>query len=118
MKNPPTGTFLDWIADRFVNRHDESNNVDFVQRLRREAVEHNVVGAALSENEDFYHLVKVGGPHMDGTWSYQIRRIGQPGGFGGLLYMTDKQAEDLGNQLEAPVLMFTDLDTSTDYGLV
>jgi hypothetical protein len=29
--------FLNWIADRFVNVHGESENVDFVQRLRRTA---------------------------------------------------------------------------------
>ena len=118
MKNPPTADFLDWVADRLVHQHGESPNVDFVQRLRAEATEHRVVAAALDENDDFYHLVKIGGPHMDGTHSYHIHRVGKPGGFGGLLYMNDKQAEDLGNQLEAPVLMFTDLDTSTDYGLV
>lgn len=27
--------FLNWIADRFVNVHGESENVDFVIRLRR-----------------------------------------------------------------------------------
>lgn len=27
--------FLHWIADRFVNIHGESPNVDFVQRLRQ-----------------------------------------------------------------------------------
>ena len=26
--------FLNWIADRFVNRYGESENVDFVQKLR------------------------------------------------------------------------------------
>ena len=26
---------LNWIADRFVNVHGESENVDFVQRLRK-----------------------------------------------------------------------------------
>jgi hypothetical protein len=29
--------FLDWLADRLVSVYDESPNVDFVQRLRREA---------------------------------------------------------------------------------
>jgi len=27
--------FLNWIADRFVHVHGESENVDFVQRLRK-----------------------------------------------------------------------------------
>lgn len=26
--------FLNWVADRFVNVHGESENVDFVQKLR------------------------------------------------------------------------------------
>lgn len=29
--------FLDWVADRLVNVYGESENVDFVQRLRQEA---------------------------------------------------------------------------------
>lgn len=31
--------FLNWIADRFVNVHGESENVDFVRRLRKMANE-------------------------------------------------------------------------------
>lgn len=31
--------FLNWIADRFVNVHGESPNVDFVQKLRRIAID-------------------------------------------------------------------------------
>lgn len=31
--------FLNWVADRFVNVHGESENVDFVRRLRKMASE-------------------------------------------------------------------------------
>jgi len=29
------GEFLNWVADRFVNRYNEDENVDFVLALRR-----------------------------------------------------------------------------------
>lgn len=29
--------FLNWVADRFVHAHGESENVDFVRRLRKMA---------------------------------------------------------------------------------
>ena len=35
--NPPLPDFLRWIADRFVHVYDESENVDFVQALKRHA---------------------------------------------------------------------------------
>lgn len=37
--NTPVPAFLLWAADRFVNVHDESPNVDFVQTLRERALQ-------------------------------------------------------------------------------
>lgn len=38
-RDPPLSRFLDWLADRLVFVYGESENVDFVRRLRYEADE-------------------------------------------------------------------------------
>ena len=50
--------FLNWIADRFVNVYGESENVDFVQRLRKIAL----AAEAAQEPEWMQHIGEVGKP--------------------------------------------------------
>lgn len=104
-----TPDFLDWVANRFVNVHDESPNVDFVQRLREEAAKARLFIEELSKNTDFYELVKIDGPFMDGTCSYVLQRNEGPGGFGAHIYLLPEHAADLIRQLDAAVQLATDL---------
>ena len=42
--------FLNWIADRLVNKYGESENVDFIIRLRKEASLRQPSQVGMSEN--------------------------------------------------------------------
>lgn len=106
-----TPEFLDWVADRFVHVDGESPNVDFVLRLREEADKARLFTEELAKNANFYELVKLDGPHMDGTYTYILQRSEGPGGFGVHMFLLEDAADDLARQLDAAVQLATDLAT-------
>jgi len=44
--------FLNWLADRLTHVYGESENVDFVQRLRKMAISHLELGMTVTIPQD------------------------------------------------------------------
>jgi len=108
MANPPTPVFLFWLVDRLVHVYGESENVDFVRRLRHEAARAKTLRTNLAQNQDTYQLHDSGEVAMDGTHAYLLQRRGKPGKLGSKLWLTGQQADDLSRQLDAPIDYFND----------
>jgi hypothetical protein len=109
--NPRTPTFLNWVADRFVFRHSESPNVDFVMRLRHEAARAQTLLTNLSVNHCTYMLIRTDDPSTAGppprhVYVLQDRSTMQV--VNTKLRLTDQQAEDIARQLDASVDYFND----------
>ena len=100
----PTPAFLNWCADRLVRLGGESENVDFIRKLRHEAAKAKTLIDNLSRNEETYQLFKTDEVTMGGTHAYLLaRRGGKPGKIGSKLFLTEQQADDLSRQLDAPI---------------
>lgn len=99
----PTGVFLNWCADRLVLLGGESENVDFIQRLRHEAARAQTLHANLSQNEETYVLVDTGEVNLSGMHAYMLQRRGKVGKLGTKLWLTKRQFDDLSRQLDAPI---------------
>jgi hypothetical protein len=114
MDNPSTAVFLTWLVERLVNVYGESENVDFVHRLRKEAHRAQTLRTNLSANTRTYHLVNVCGdfhdPHDDSdhTCAYALMVNGSTAAIKTELRLTDQQANDLARQLDASVDYFND----------
>jgi hypothetical protein len=114
MDNPPTAVFLEWIAQRLVHHYGESEQTDFVQRLRKEAHRAQTLRTNLAMNARTYHLVNVCGdfhdPHDDSdhTCAWTLMTNGDTQVIKTELRLTDQQANDLSRQLDAPVDYFND----------
>jgi hypothetical protein len=110
VRNPRTPVFLDWVADRFVHVIGESENVDFVMRLRHEARKAQTLIANLSVNERTYQLHMTADPPTvssgKGTYELHCRITGIP--IASKLYLTEQQAGDLARQLDACIDYFND----------
>jgi hypothetical protein len=110
VRNPRTPVFLNWVADRFVNIHDESENVDFVMRLRHEARKAQTLMANLSANHHTYQLFMTGEePVGDGELGdYVLKSRGSDQIVKSHLQLTSQQAGDLARQLDACIDYFND----------
>ena len=109
LRRPSTPVFLNWVADRFVNVHDESENVDFVKRLRHEAGKAHTLLTSLSTNQKTYQLYATDeDPRGDGTYEYVLRSRGTDEVVKSHLWLTSQQAMDLARQLDAGVDYFND----------
>jgi hypothetical protein len=110
MITPRTPVFLTWLADRLVNIYDESENVDFVQRLRREARRAQTLRTSLSANENTYQLFMTDDPPTvsSGKNTYELHQRGGSGVIASKLYLTAQEAGDLARQLDASVDYFND----------
>ena len=114
MDNPSTPVFLEWVANRLVHHYGESNQTDFVQRLRHEAYRAATLRTNLSMNARTYHLVNVCGdfhdPHDDSdhTCAWTLMVNGSTEAIKTELRLTDQQANDLARQLDASVDYFND----------
>jgi hypothetical protein len=108
VRNPRTPVFLNWVADRFVNIHDESENVDFVRRIRHEASKAQTLLTNLSSNTRTYKLVDLNEVDADGYGTYTLMAHGTTQVIRSHLRLTTQQAEDLARQLDAPIDYFND----------
>jgi hypothetical protein len=107
--NPTTPAFLHWLGLRLVHTYGESENVDFVLRLRHEEARALTLRTNLSKNEATYYLADTGtAPGMDGTHTYVLSRRGAPGAIGSTLNLTPQQASDLSRQLDAAIDYYND----------
>jgi len=108
MVNPNTQSFLNWCADRLVRLGGESENVDFIRRLRHEAAKAGALSINLSINTETYQLFATDEIFMDGSRTYLLQRRGMPGKLGSKLILTEQQAADLSRQLDAGVDYYND----------
>lgn len=110
MANPATPAFLTWLADRLVVKYGESENVDFVRRVRHEAAKAQTLRTSLSANKQTYVLAKTTGPEReDGMHGYVLVPRGHTDGeIASRLWLTAQQADDLARQLDAGVDYFSD----------
>ena len=107
--NPTTPAFLTWLHKRLVIKYGESENLDFVQRLRHEIQRAQTLRTNLAQNEHTYILADTGEPPlMDGKHVYMLRVRGDVGAIGSKLYLNAQQAEDLARQLDASIDYFND----------
>jgi hypothetical protein len=108
LRSPPTPHFLTWLADRLVNIYGESENVDFVRRVRHEAARAATLRSNLAQNQHTYVLVAVSGD-ADGTRAYTLAIRGSLStAIMTTIWLTEQQANDLSRQLDAGVDYFND----------
>jgi hypothetical protein len=106
--NPTTPVFLSWLADRLVFVYKESENVDFVLRLKHEAARSETLRANLAKNSRTYSLSSTGLSYDDGTDEYILVSRSTSEVVRSHLRLTDQQADDLARQLDAAVDYFND----------
>ena len=99
----PTSAFLHWVADRLVRVMGESENVDFVLRLRHEAARAATLHENMAGNVETYVLVAIGEVAMDSRSAYMLQPRGKVGKIGSKLWLTQQQFDDLSRQLDAPI---------------
>lgn len=107
MANPPTSVFLARVANRLVS-YSESEDSDFVRRLRSEAARARTLHTHMSANTRTYYLVDTCGDlHDDDTGpricTYSLVSHGTNEMLTSELQLTQQQADDLSRQLDAPV---------------